>query len=359
MPILQYLCLTHFKSYESASFDFSDTLNCIVGENGKGKTNLLDAVYYLCMTRSAFQHNDSLCIQHHQSGFTLFGRFRKQKECYEVGVSFQNGKKKILKCNQKEYEKLSEHIGKFPCVLICPYDYYLVQGGNEERRKFFDSIICQTNVVYMQNLLRYNQLLRQRNALLAHFLETNTFDEDRILPYDSWLVPLSETIMQHRKDFIQHFNLYFQEAYAFLTDKKEDVELHYQADVTIPFQKIFQQNLSADRQAGRTLKGIHKDEYAFICNGFSLKKFGSQGQQKSFIIALKLAEFAFIYHQNRDKPILLLDDIFDKLDEHRIRKLLQLIEQGTFGQVFIADASPKRTKALFAQGQAVGNFIYL
>jgi len=359
VPEVQQVFLTNFKSYTEQSFKFSGKINCIVGANGKGKTNLLDSLHYICMTRSAFQNSDSLCVKHDASAFTIFANCLRNGKHYDIGIGFQVGKKKIVKCNQKEYDKLSEHIGRFTCVLISPYDHELIWQGSEARRRFLDSIICQTDADYMAKLSRYNQYLKQRNALLQHFLETNTFSYDQLLPYQPPLVALAESICQYRHQFIKEFDTYFQQSYSFLTQSHEKVAITYQTNVEIPFEKVFVSHLTDDRRAGRTLKGIHKDDYEFLINGYSLKKFGSQGQQKSFIIALKLAEFAYIHHKNGDKPILLLDDIFDKLDDSRIAQLLELINQDIFGQVFITDARPERTQALLEACQTEAHFIRL
>ncbi len=347
MLLLQKLTLLNFKNYEEVTFTFSSQLNCIVGENGVGKTNLLDAIHFLCLTKSAFSHIDTQHIRYENPFFMLQGWFEKENKSYQIDCSVQKEKGKILKINKKEYDKLAEHIGQFPCILMMPYDTDLIREGSELRRKFFDNVISQIDKIYLQDLMKYNHLLKQRNALLTQFAEGNYIDKDLLQSYDVPLMLLNIELCQKRKDFLKDFVPLLQQYYHFLSEGKEVISLEYETNVSLTdFSSAFQTCFAKDLAAQRTTLGIHKDDYAFKFNDLAVAKFGSQGQQKTYVIALRLAQAAVIEQLTGQKPLLLLDDIFDKLDENRIRKLLAKIDDGEFGQVFITDARPERTQSL-------------
>ncbi|MDW7695673.1 DNA replication and repair protein RecF [Flammeovirgaceae bacterium SG7u.111] len=347
---LEEIYLYNFKNYEELKLSFSKDINCVVGPNGVGKTNLLDAIHYLCLTKSAFQSVEQLNIKHEEYLFVVRGNFIKQENKTEVQCSFQQGKKKVVKVDRKEHEKISEHIGRYPCVMISPDDIDLVREGSEFRRRYFDSMISQLDQVYMQNLMRYNHTLRQRNALLKQFSETQRVDLDLLEPYDQLLLEMGKLIFERRKLFLEEFTSCFQEFYKDISESHEEVGLVYQSDWGKgDFEAVFKKALDRDVFLQRTSKGIHKDDFVFeIGEGYSLKKFGSQGQKKSFVIALKLSQFEVSREAHKDPPILLLDDIFDKLDDLRISKILSMIEAHRFGQIFISDARPERSAQLLA-----------
>lgn len=343
---LQSLSLFNFKNYAENSYTFSPHINCIVGENGVGKTNLLDAIHYLCLTKSAFSSIDSQHIKHKESFFMLQGLFYRQDKEYTIDCSVQYQKPKIFRKNKKEYEKLALHIGEFPCILMMPYDTDLIREGSEIRRKFFDNMISQAKPLYLQNLMQYNQLLKQRNSTLQYFAEKNTFDKDLLDSYNIPLLKLNQSIFEDRQYFSSSFVNLLQEYYEFIAEGKELATLDYVSDLQNEnFSNLFTNNLQKDLAAQRTILGIHKDDYIFNLDNLSVAKFASQGQQKSYVIALRLAQNALISQHLQEQPILLLDDIFDKLDEKRITRFLEFIDKQHKGQVFITDARPERTKS--------------
>ena len=344
---LETLYLLSFKNYSETNLRFSPRINVLVGKNGSGKTNLLDAIFYLAFTKSAFSSSDQQCITQGQNFFLVKGEFRKGKSSDEITSSVQIGSKKVFKENTSEYQKLSEHIGKYPVVLIAPDDVILVREGSEERRKFFDGIISQLDRLYLENLIQYNQALKLRNALMKMYAERGLpIDWLMLESYDKILIQSGEFIFRSRLNFIVEFLPVFQKYYRFLVDDSESADVRYSSELN---DKAFFQGLldtrGKDAALLRTNFGIHRDDFEFTLAAEPLKKFGSQGQQKSFVIAMKLAQFEIIERHKGFKPILLLDDIFDKLDDFRIARLLELIKS-EFGQLFITDARPERTKGL-------------
>ncbi|MDX2301852.1 MAG: DNA replication and repair protein RecF [Microscillaceae bacterium] len=341
---LRNIALANFKNYESLNLDFCPEINCLVGDNGSGKTNLLDAIYYLSLSKSAFNSIDTQNIKHKETYFTIQGEFDLD-EIFQVFCGVQKGQKKILKLNKKIYEKISEHIGRFPVVMIAPHDTDLISEGSEARRKYFDSLIAQVDPAYLHQLMHYAQVLRQRNSLLKQFQERNFQDEDLLSTYDLPLLRLGRKIYQRRVAFIRDFLPYFQEKYKIISDHQEVVAINYSSQLDQEdFEKIFRQGRQKDILLQRSNFGIHKDDYLFYIEDYLLKREGSQGQQKSFLISLKLAHFQYISRLKNFKAILLLDDIFDKLDDKRIQRLIQMIADNTFGQIFITDARPERSR---------------
>jgi len=350
---LEKLSLTTFKNYEEGSFRFSPQINCIVGPNGSGKTNLLDAVYFLSLTKSAFHNQDALSIEHEADFFIVDGWFRHADRATQITVSLQRGQRKAILSDKKPYERLSEHIGRFPVVLVAPNDTDLVREHSEDRRHFFDGVLSQLDPEYLRDYLAYQQVLRQRNGLLKIFAEQRYHDEDLLETYNEPLLELAGRIHQRRKTFIAAFLPIVQRHYAYLSEAREAVDIIYESEVgNEEFAREFRRSRQKDIQLQRTTRGVHKDDYVFEVNGVALKKFGSQGQQKTFVIALKLAQFDQLQAEKGLKPILLLDDIFDKLDDRRIGKLLEAMENDAFGQVFITDARPERTQQLLASVKA-------
>lgn len=355
---LKKIQLINFKNYEELSLSFSTGVNGIVGKNGSGKTNLLDAIHYLCLTKSAFNILDSQNIRHGQNFFMIQGNFEKEAKESEVHCSLQEGKSKTLKVEKKAYSKIGEHIGLFPCVLMTPYDTDLIREGSEIRRRFFDITLCQIDQSYLNNLHKYNKLIEQRNSLLKQFAERNFIDKTLIDTYDLQILPLAKSIFQKRNEFIRQFVPILENYYFFICGEREKIDLNYLSDLqTDHFENIFANQLPKDLLLQRTTKGVHKDDYTFQIGGYPINKFGSQGQQKSYVIALKLSQFELLSHLKNIKPLLLLDDIFDKLDDSRIKNLMELMAKGKFGQVFITDARPERTEGLFKEiGQEIQLF---
>ncbi len=350
---LQKLTLTHFKNHEDERFLFCPAVNVIVGPNGSGKTNLLDAVYMLSLTKSAFQHLDALTIDHAADYMLVDGVFVRDQKQTQITVSLQRGNRKVVMADKKAYERVSDHIGRFPVVLVAPNDTDLVREHSEDRRYFFDGMIAQADPDYLRDFLAYQQLLKQRNSLLRLFYDRNQVDYDLLDTYDDPLLTLTDRMYARRKSFIESYLPVFAEHYAYLSEAREPVGIIYESEATNPdFADDFRRNRPRDIAAQRTTLGIHRDDFAFELGGVALKKFGSQGQQKTFVIALKLAQFEQLTETKGIKPILLLDDIFDKLDDRRIAKLIRRMDDGTFGQVFLTDARPDRTAELLAPVQA-------
>lgn len=341
---LKQIHFINFKNFEEKSFEFCPKINALVGNNGKGKTNVLDAIYYLSHLKSYFNHSDKLNIRFEQEFFMLEGWFDKDDETEHIQCSYHVQQKKSAKRNQKLYARLSDHVGKFPVVIISPYDRDLINDGSEIRRKFIDSIISQSDAVYLTNLIRYNKVLQQRNTLLKYFAANRVFDALQLDIFDREILKLGGEIYQKRKEFIKDFTPIFQKYYDLISAKKEIVSLDYISDLENDMFSYLNENLEKDKLLQYTSSGIHKDDLKFRISEHPIKRFGSQGQQKSFLIALKLAQLEIIKNQLKITPILLLDDIFDKLDESRVEQLIQLVNQENFGQIFLSDTHPERTQ---------------
>ncbi len=342
---LQKLTLFNFKNFESKSFDFQDKINCFVGDNGVGKTNVLDAIYYLSFGKSYFNPVAGQNIRHQQDFFMVEGNYKINDRNETVICSLKRGQKKVIKRNDKEYERFSDHIGFLPLVIISPADRDLIIEGSDTRRKFIDSVISQSDKVYLKALINYNKVLVQRNALLKYFAANRTFDALNLKVYDTQLEEYGKVIYQKRKAFLEIFTPIFIAQYKVIANAREHVSLKYKTQLDEgSLTDLLTQNLEKDRVMQYTSVGIHKDDLQFEIDGYSVKKFGSQGQQKSYLIALKLAQFDFIKKQSKLKPILLLDDIFDKLDDLRVAQIIDLVNQDEFGQLFISDTHPERTE---------------
>ena len=345
---LKSLQLTHFKNHLAFSGKFSDKLNLITGPNGTGKTNLLDAIHFLCNTKSAFLSSDNLAILHTKEFFRIEGHFNENEKNIKVECVCQQEERKAFLVDNKAPERLSGYIGRFPVVLVSPYDTDIIREGSDLRRRFFDQILSQSNNEYLEKLMVHNKLLKQRNALLKQFSESGQVNKSLLSVYDEQIIPLISFLFRTRESFITKFLPFVISAYKNLAGDAENILISYNSDCTEDsFAETFRKNLSVDIASQRTVIGIHTDDYEFVFNKTSLKRFGSQGQQKTFILALKLAHFAYINETKQIKPLLLLDDIFDRLDERRVANLAHLIDQNTFGQVFITDATPKRMTERF------------
>lgn len=349
MLCLHSIHLEQFKNYAQAKVSFCPQVNCFVGNNGAGKTNLLDAIYYLSFTKSFFNANDQQQIRQGESDFFFIeGAFERNNLEESVRIAVQRGEKKSVKVNNNEHKKIADHIGLYPLVMITPNDIMLIHEGSEERRKFIDGFIAQLDKVYLNDLLLYNKILEQRNKQLKIFAEQQYVDATLLQTYNDQLIKYGTSIYLKRRDFIGQFAPVFSAFYAEISNGNENVALEYNSDLDgVSFADLLHQYERNDLGAQRTTKGVHKDELLFTINGQPLKKFGSQGQQKSFIISLKLAQYDYLKNRTSDKPLLLLDDIFEKLDEHRLNKLLAMIAQSSFGQIFITDTHLERLKVVF------------
>lgn len=345
---LKSLALVNFKNYSEASLELSPDINIFLGENGAGKTNALDAVHFLSFCRSFLNPIDRQCIRLDEKFFLLQGTFMKDDKKVAITCSIKEGQKKKVTRNKKEYEKLADHIGQFPAVVISPYDTNLIIEGSETRRKFIDSIISQFDRHYLETLMRYNKVLLQRNALLKQFQELRIFDNESIDVWDVQLIALGKTIHEKRSDFLLDFIPVFQNFFNLIANHKEEIDISYKSQLDEgEFVDLLNASKRKDNAVGYTNVGIHKDDLVFLIHNQPIKKFGSQGQQKSFLIALKLAQFEIVSKLLNKKPILLLDDVFDKLDHERVTHLMKLISDHLFGQVFISDTDEDRIEKVF------------
>ncbi|RYC53185.1 DNA replication/repair protein RecF [Flagellimonas olearia] len=342
---LRHLSLVNYKNFDSKTLDFDPVINCLVGDNGVGKTNILDAIYHLCFGKSYFNPVATQNIKHDTDFFVVDGEFEKEGRTEKIICSFKKGTKKVIKRNGKAYEKFSEHIGFLPLVIISPSDRDLILEGSDTRRKFMDGVISQSDKAYLQTLIKYNKVLTQRNSLLKYFVANHTFDPNTLAIYNEQLHNLGTEIHKKRVAFIDSLIPIFQKQYAHISEKDEQITLSYESQLSEEnLLNLLEKNIDKDRALQYTSVGIHKDDLDFTIGGHPIKKFGSQGQQKSFLIALKLAQFHFIKQQASTTPILLLDDIFDKLDESRVSHIVGLVKDDNFGQIFISDTHADRTE---------------
>ncbi len=351
--LLEKISLINFKNYDETQLEFCSKFNCFVGNNAMGKTNLLDAIHYIAFCKSFFNSIDSQNIKHNQPFFVIQGWINKNGETHEIHCGVKRGQKKQFKHNKKEYERLSEHIGLYPLVMISPSDNELIWDGSEVRRKFMDSIVSQYDKAYLENLISYNHALHQRNALLKHFYESKSFDGISLEIWDDKLIMYGELLINKRKHFLEEFIPLFNKNYKFISESKENVSVEYENSLhEHSYKTVLLNSLAKDRAVHYTTTGPHRDDLSFKLEENPLKKFASQGQQKSFLLALKLAQFELINTKKTTKPLLLLDDIYDKLDETRFNKLIDLVSGNAFGQVFITDTHAERIHKLFLNHQS-------
>ncbi len=346
---LRNLGLTNFKNYELNEIEFSSRINCITGNNGVGKTNILDAIHYLSLTKSFFNNIDSSNIRHGEEYFIARGTFVRDDEDDNIYCSFQKQKQKQLKRNGKEYRKLSDHVGRFPVVMISPADSALITEGSEDRRRFMNKIISQYNGEYLDSVLKYGKALQQRNRQLKEFKASGRFDNDVLSIWDAQLVKYGEYVHQERQVLVEELIPVFQEYYSLISSARENVKLVYRSHLSEgDFHSALQTSLSKDRFLEYTTVGIHKDDLVLEMDGYPVKSTGSQGQQKSYLVALKLAKFDYIKRKAGVSPILLLDDIFDKFDAERVEQIIRLVGNHRFGQIFITDTHQDRLQDILS-----------
>ncbi len=343
------LILTNFKNYGEAEFQFCDKINCFVGNNGVGKTNLLDAIHYIAFCKSYFTSIDTHNIRHGEEFFAIHGScFRGESAPDTLQCIQKKGQRKRFLLNKKEYDRLADHIGTVPLVMISPYDRDLINDGSEIRRKYTDSVISQFDRVYLDDLINYNKALFQRNTLLRHFAERQVFDAASLETWDEQLISLGEAIYVRRQAFLEEFIPIFRKYYTFISGDNETVDIRYVSHLhERPAREMLAESLKKDRATQFTNTGIHKDDLEYIMGGYPVKRYGSQGQQKSFVVAIKLAQFDFTRARKGFKPILLLDDVFDKLDDLRVEQLIKLVSEHSFGQVFITDTREEKVRRIF------------
>ena len=338
--LLRQLSIVNYKNIAQADLTFSPKLNCLIGQNGEGKTNLLDAVFFLALCKSSTSPSDSLCITHGQDLCVLQGTFESEAGDTEViQMGIRRGSKKTVQRNKKAYKRLAEHIGLIPLVMVSPLDQLLILGGSEERRRFMDIVISQTDRRYMEALMSYNKALQQRNALLKQ--EEPAPDESLLALWEEEMARYGQMVYEAREQFIENFVPVFQEAYSTISQDKERVSLTYVSHAQRgPLLEVIQRDRHKDLAVGYSLHGIHRDELEMQLGDFPIKREGSQGQNKTYLIALKLAQFDFLHRAgSKTTPLLLLDDIFDKLDASRVEQIVRLVSSDRFGQIFITDTN--------------------
>lgn len=355
--IINKLSIINFKNHDGKSFEFSPQINCFVGNNGVGKTNILDALHYLSVGKSFLGNSDLNNIKIQNSRFEIQEDL-EIADFFSIEAEIQNGEKediikilqpkdskKVIKKNDKSYDRIADHIGYLPSVMISPYDSNLISDSGESRRKFLDAMISQTDSGYLFNLIQYQKTVQQRNALLKYFAKNRTFDKDSLEIYNDPISNFGTEIFEKRKDFVEKLNPIVQKFYEIISGGKEKVEVLYESHLfEHDFPTLLSENIDKDRALTYTSKGVHKDDLLFRMNGNLIKKIGSQGQQKSFLIALKLAQINRIKELTEKSPVLLLDDIFDKLDDTRVSQLIELVNKENFGQIFITDTHRERTE---------------
>ncbi len=343
--VIQKLTLLNFKNHQEKSFEFSPQINCFVGNNGVGKTNVLDALHYLSVGKSFLGNTDLNNIRLNEDFFAIEGQIFDGEKENIIKIHMPKDAKKIIKKNDKSYERMADHIGFLPSVIISPYDSNLISDSGESRRRFLDAMISQTDADYLFNLIQYQKTVQQRNALLKNFAKSRYFDPENLEIYNEPLVKFGTSIFEKRQRFINAIVPLIQSYYKIISNGKEQVSVIYASDLNEKrFDQLLKDNLEKDRVLTYTSRGIHKDDLLFEMDGSSLKKVGSQGQQKSFLIALKLSQMNRIRELTGKTPVLLLDDIFDKLDDTRVSQLIELVNREHFGQIFITDTHKERTE---------------
>lgn len=353
---LYQLSVQNFKNYSSEQISFPGKITSLVGNNGAGKTNILDAIHYLSFCKSYFNTVDAFNITHGEDQFSVLGRYKGEDEGSSDTVQcvVRRNQRKIFKYNGKEIDRFSDHIGRIPAVMVSPYDTALIDGGSEERRKYIDVVISQYDKVYLDDLIAFNRALAQRNMLLKQMAGEIRYDPLLLEPWNELLIRYGTEIHRKRQIFVSDFTPVFNSLYQHMAGTHETSGISYtsQLEEEAGYRTLLLNSLEKDRYLRYTSSGIHKDDLILTLGGMAVKRFGSQGQQKTFILALKLAQFRFLHQTMRIKPILLLDDVFDKLDRERIERLMDLVSSNDFGQIFITDTNAARIELIFSSIRA-------
>lgn len=339
------ISLVQFRNYEKAEFSFSGNVTGFCGKNGSGKTNLLDAIYYMCFTKSYFGKTDAQNTQQHKLGFRLDAKIRLQGKSHYISCILRENGRKEFSVDHETYSKFAAHIGKFPCVMVAPDDVAIITSASEERRKFMDYTISQLDAMYLQTLIDYNKLLQHRNSLLKQFSESGVMDESLMEIISTQLIAAGDFIYTRRKLFLETFIPAIIALYDSISSHKEKLTITYKSHLeSNDFRNLLQKSKSRDLALQRTTHGVHRDDLEFYLKEYPFKTTASQGQRKSLLFALKLAEFEVLLQHNGFPPLLLLDDVFEKLDESRMKNLLLKVCIENKGQVFITDTHCGRLK---------------
>lgn len=346
---LKKISIINYKNILDKEYELDPKINCFVGDNGVGKTNILDAVYHLSMGKSYFNVKNDQLINRGKDYMLVDGVFELNNKNESIVFSLKIGEKKVLKRNGKPYKKFSNHIGLIPVVLISPYDNDLINEGSSERRKFIDSIISQNDKEYLINLIAYTRVIQNRNKLLKQYNRSVDFDLDTIKVYDDQIYKLSEPIFKARDKFIKEFTPLVLEKYKHISDDKEKISIEYKSDlINNHIENLIKDSFQKDVILQYTSVGLHKDDFVFNIDENRIKRFGSQGQQKSFLIALKLAQFDYLKNETGNSPILLMDDVFDKLDLMRVKRIVEIVNSTNFGQLFLSDTDKERIEKVLS-----------
>ena len=345
---LKRLSLLNFKNLSQTDIALSEGINCFVGDNGAGKTNVLDAIYYLSMSKSAFTMTDGQSVRHGEEFFFTEGTYSTDGGGQEqVVCSFSRRTGKVLKRNGKEYDRVADHVGLFPVVIVSPRDTDLITDAAEERRRYLNGFISQLDRVYLNSIMRYNAVLTERNRFLK-----GSSDEAMLQIYDMQLAEHGTRVYEARQKMVERLSPMVAEYYRTLSDDREQVEIEYRSELQdMPMQDILLRARERDIVNQFTTAGVHRDDLVFRIGGYPLRKYGSQGQQKSFLIALKLAQYRLLAEATGEKPILLLDDLFDKLDMGRVEQLLTIVSHDDFGQICITDCNKVRLESTLARAE--------
>ena len=350
MLMLKSLKLVQFRNYVQQQFEFTHRIIGIVGTNGTGKTNILDALYYLSFTKSYFSRPDAQNVHHDHQGMRIDGTYIFGQNEVPITCILRENLKKEFYFDETPYTKLSHHIGKVPCVMIAPDDVQIITGTSEERRKLMDSLLSQLYPTYLHHLIQYNKVLVQRNSYLKLIAEQGNMDTIIIEAFNEQLIQHGDIIYQHRKELLNKFLPEILSLYKILAGKLDDIHIAYQSSLlTKSYQEQLKESLQKDMILQRTSVGIHKDDLVITIQGQSFKQEASQGQRKSLLFAIRLAEWVFIKKEKQLSPILLMDDIFEKLDENRMIQLLSWVHQNTDGQVFITDTHKERVEQILSK----------
>lgn len=349
------LHLTHFRNYSQLQADFSPAINVITGNNGAGKTNVLEALHYLAMTRGWQRRSEPYALQENMPYFMVEGLLQ-EPDAVRMQCSYMPPKGKKVLVNRQAIRKMSDHIGRIPLVAILPHHTELIHGSPSVRRRFVDSFISQYDRKYLEHLLHYEKALDQRNALLGMFRERRTWDEEQLGMWDQQLIPAGQYLHTAREEFLDRFRPLFAEYYRAIVEAGEAPQIKLASPLpgnkVVDWKEMFREARDRDRYSGRSSVGTHKEDLSFEIDGQSVRYFGSQGQQKTFVIALKLAQYELLSTQSGKHPLLLLDDIFDKLDLHRLRAIAAILHEKVAGQVFVTDTSLERTQKVFGEFEA-------
>ena len=343
---LKKLVLINFKNIAQAEITLSERINCFVGDNGAGKTNVLDAVYYLSMSKSALSMTDGQSVRHGEDFFVVEGTYAGDSGSNDtVNCSFLRRSGKVLKLNGKEYDRMADHVGRFPVVMVSPQDSVLITDAAEERRRYLNAFLSQLDRDYLASLMRYNAVLAERNRFLK-----SSSDEQMLQIYDMQLADHAARIYERRRDIIERMRPLVAEFYRQLSGDREQVEIEYRSELaSASMGELLLASRERDIVSGFTTSGVHRDDMSLRIGGYPLRKYGSQGQQKSFLMSLKLAQYRILAEVCGERPLLLLDDLFDKLDTSRVENLLSLVAGDGFGQIFITDCNRSRLETILSR----------